>query len=346
MAVLWQSGGVRMTDITLMDKALKITWVPRLISSDACWVDIITSKFTIHPKFLFHGNLKWKDFSKYVKNLPHFWEQVCQYWCETTFVSAANTPQEAIASQLVWLNSNIRVNSQVLFSEELFFIVPNILCFVHATMCFLTVAEWNTTYDCQWTEQDFLKIVHAIPANWTLALFHDVNVAKFMQKNLLDELRVLPSKQAAFVYKHMLSAKLTISTCIAKWKIDLDNEDIQPHWNLAIIHVKKIIPNNLHSIQFKFLHCLYSGNWALTRAGLVSSPACKYCSLDKTFFHMFWDCQEISEFWMSLWAWVCKYIPEEDDFDAMHILFGLFLQYTHILYLLSALAKKEIICAR
>ncbi len=191
-----------------------------------------------------------------------------------------------------------------------------------------------------------MKIVCAIPTNWTLALFYDVNVAKFKWKNLLDELRVLPSKQAAFVYNYLLSAKLTIPACIAKWKIDLDDKDVQPHWNLAIIHVKKIIPNNLHSIQFKFLYHLYSGNWALSRAGLVSSPTCKYCSLDETFFHIFWDCQEISKFWMSLWAQVCKYIPEEDDFDAMCILFGLFPQYIYILCLLSTLAKKEIICTR
>ncbi len=105
---------------------------------------------------------------------------------------------------------------------------------------------------------------------------------------------------------------------------------------------------NVRSIQYKFLHRLYMGNIALFAAGLVTSDGCKYCSLPETFFHIFWECEEIQDFWITLWIRVQKYFPGQDagDLDICQILFGTFISYQPILLLLTVIAKKEIICAR
>ena len=65
LAVPSKSGGINLTDLEIMDKALKIAWLPCLSDSNSAWASIIHGAFTIDLEHLFHGNLHWKDFSKY-----------------------------------------------------------------------------------------------------------------------------------------------------------------------------------------------------------------------------------------------------------------------------------------
>ncbi len=82
-------GGVNLTDLSLMNRALKIAWIPHLLSSNSAWASIVSTQFHLHPHYLFGGNLTWGNFQTYVNcdNLPSFWREVCQFWCDLNYVS-------------------------------------------------------------------------------------------------------------------------------------------------------------------------------------------------------------------------------------------------------------------
>ena len=133
-------------------------------------------------------------------------------------------------------------------------------------------------------------------------MLHNPAIQDFSRETHLDYLLSLPKKHAAQVYHSLLGTRATRPVCIVKWENEFGDpdEDISEIWFAAMESLHQIIPMNIHSIQFKFLHLLYVGNYALFAAGMVDSDECQYCSEPETFLHIFWECPIIQEFWFHL----------------------------------------------
>ncbi len=247
--------------------------------------------------------------------LPLFWQQVLQYWCDFNYCSVAKTPLENISSQGYWLNSCIKINGSVVYSPELFDKANTLKCFFKPGR-FIKVREWNQDFVCIWSDLDFLKIIHAIPHSWVLSMLHNPDIQHYCRKTHFSELITLANKHASHVYQIFLQSKITKPSCISKWEQYLNDTEIDESWFHALILLKKIIPMNIGSIQYKFLHHLYMGNYALHAAGLVASDVCQYCHLPEMFLHMFWDCPLIEDFWFSLWSKVAKFVPESTGYGS------------------------------
>ncbi len=222
-----KSGGTNLTDLEIMDKALKIAWVPRFSVSDAAWASVVQGAFTIDPEHLFRGNLHWKDFSKYiyVDWLQLFWQQVFQYWCDFNYSLVVKTLLENISSQGYWLNSCIKINGSVVYSPELFDKANSLKCFFKPGRL-IKVREWNQEFSCTWSDLDFLKIIQAIPYSWVLSMLHTLDIQRYSREMYFSELVSLPNKHASHIYHTILSTKITQPSCISKWEHDLNNTEI------------------------------------------------------------------------------------------------------------------------
>ena len=122
----------------------------------------------------------------HIRNLPLFWREVCQFWCEFNYSPPAKVDSEHIASQPIWLNSSIRLRGEVAYSPELYPRVREIRAFFK-NGAYVTLGEWNQTYGCTWTPQDYAEILRAIPASWTLSIFHDSHLLDYIRKPLCSQ---------------------------------------------------------------------------------------------------------------------------------------------------------------
>ena len=112
LCVSKESGGLRLWDVNKKEKALKIGWISRIMSTDLfkfCFFDNVRIPEWEHT---FRCNLNRKDAASYCID-NEFWGQVFIAWCEYCFMDPQNLDE--ILGQIIWLNSHIKLNNKPLF---------------------------------------------------------------------------------------------------------------------------------------------------------------------------------------------------------------------------------------
>ena len=71
----YEKGGFKMIDITLKNKAMKMSWLKKCINIEGVWKHYLTSRIPIDLKYLTRCNIKTKDLPfKFPKN--SIWNEV------------------------------------------------------------------------------------------------------------------------------------------------------------------------------------------------------------------------------------------------------------------------------
>ena len=108
-----KEGGLGLVDLTVKDKALKISWIKNL-DEDENFANLAYELInpTLRHK-IWHANLHPKDVNA-VGCKNKFWTNVIQAWAETNFIEDVLYPEH----QIIWLNSHIRQANKPFLWEE------------------------------------------------------------------------------------------------------------------------------------------------------------------------------------------------------------------------------------
>jgi hypothetical protein len=111
----YEDGGYKMTDIVSYIKAIKLNWVSRLLNIKGIWKCHLLQILDIEPEYLLRCNIKYRDlpFKTKLKGLK-LWDEIMKFWCEENYEENIDTI-EKIMNQSLWMNSNIKINKQVIF---------------------------------------------------------------------------------------------------------------------------------------------------------------------------------------------------------------------------------------
>ena len=110
-----ENGDLNMIDFSLMNKALKCTWIRRFrLNENSAWT-VIPNKATLYLvgfSFLSKCYCSSKDIS--IKKLPLFYVRTLQYWFE--FKDMQDNTKPGIKNTIIWNNKDIKIdNNTILF---------------------------------------------------------------------------------------------------------------------------------------------------------------------------------------------------------------------------------------
>ena len=136
----YEEGGLKMTDLGSMIKALRLTWLKRVFSSNkGTWKSYLRYILKDYGGFLlFSCNYNIKDLSI----SSQFYKELIQWWSEFRDMFA----EEKDWRYIIWNNYEIRVNNKPVFMKIMLyseFIVTMIFFLILITFNLLT--EWRET---------------------------------------------------------------------------------------------------------------------------------------------------------------------------------------------------------
>ena len=114
-----ENGDLNMIDFSLMNKALKCTWIRRFrLNENSAWT-VIPNKATLYLggfSFLSKCYCSSKDIS--IKQLPLFYIRTLQYWFE--FKDMQDNTKPGIKNTIIWNNKDIKIDNNTIFFRTWF----------------------------------------------------------------------------------------------------------------------------------------------------------------------------------------------------------------------------------
>jgi hypothetical protein len=326
----YQMGGMRVKNISLFEKSLKLSWIKKYTDEkNSNWKFLVIHQFKILQKMrniFFYCNLSQSDFLKYFceKNANQFWKDTLAIWCEVKFKKPGT--KNGILQQYLFLNSYLRVNNKpILYISWLEAGCFKIQHIFKETGQFLSYEEFQTMYNIE--NVDFLTyygVVHAIPDEWKNTLRQN-NVDSSLTEDYLIEKFKSADKVAKLCYNLFMEKNtFDINILTNKWSADLhtivNTKEMYRQFELIML---SSISNRIRSFQFTFLHRIIRTNTFAHRIGIINSSECTFChNHEESIIHLFWECMYTKIFWQRVIIFVKDTFDININLTARNILFS------------------------
>ena len=153
------TGGIRMTDVTIMFKVLKLAWIPRLMTSDKKNWGIIPNHFFKKMgglNFLLRCNYD----TKYFNDLLVFYKKILQFFNDLRILHVYDQQQDIILLN----NKEILVDGKPIFFSEWFKKgIISIKDLLNENGNFLTFDEFSLKYSCKTNFLQHYQVISATP---------------------------------------------------------------------------------------------------------------------------------------------------------------------------------------
>ena len=299
----YQDGGQKMLDIIEFNKALKISWILKYISSDCkskwkCFFDFHLSK--VGGKLIFLGNLAPKDARK-LNIKDDFIQELIELWADfnyrDSFPSKAN-----FSAGHIWNNSMIRIAGKTIFYKHWANAgVMKINDLMTSDSRIISYSCFKEKFCFSVSFLEFCGVTSAIRSamrSLELSLPEEKT-----SENVLIKLNS-SNKPSQAAYKILITKKCTRpEKSQNKWikdcgLVDVENLDWESIYLLPRICT---LSTKLRNFQFKFLHRRIATNSFLFKIKLSESNLCCFCqSAQETLLHLFWECPITEAFWNSV----------------------------------------------
>ena len=103
-------GGLRLVDLLAKQQMLKVTWITKIEEDPLLRVCAYENLYKDLGKLIWQCNLKRSDVKMLVLDIKNFWAQTLLSWCSINYQEPKTIVD--VMSQILWYNSNIRVNNK------------------------------------------------------------------------------------------------------------------------------------------------------------------------------------------------------------------------------------------
>jgi exonuclease III len=319
----YEDGGYKMTDIVSYIKAIKLNWVSRLLNIKGIWKCYLLQILNIEPEYLLRCNIKYRDlpFKTKLKGLK-LWDEIMKFWCEENYEENIDSI-EKIMNQSIWMNSNIKINKQVIFWKKWFdegfkWIADLIVMDNEGKMRFWTYEEIKDFEIPNFSIMDYNSLISSIPREWK----RQINKGNLEEdeegegeERLIDSI-INQKKPMKYLYKELRNRKTIKPTvAIEKWKRDIETDTEEA--DILNGHGKNhysTINSRLRSFNCNFLNRNLPYNKRLVKMGKKPTELCEHCGETETITHLYWECKERKKLWERL-----KTIYEEITEETMEL---------------------------
>ena len=297
-------GGLGLTNLQRRDWALKMQWVFHCISkfkiANLAYQNLGT---TCLGHNTWQVQLREDNVKKlFVKN---FWSEVLYAWTKVHF----DTPRTCneIISQIIWLNSNIRIkNEPILYKNLVSKGIMRIGDIIDGHREFQTFEQIHTKFGIS-NYLAYHNVVAAIPQRWKDLIKSEFNAEVKVETNVDDELIVKWFNNKLIVasaYFELDQEKIHVLKAVQKWN-ELLADDIQSPDFIQAVKMIYTTTNyvKLRSFQYRLLYHAIITNVHLYHYGIKDSKMCTFCGIEpEAVYHLFIECCEVKK----LWAYICS----------------------------------------
>ena len=289
-------GGIGMLDLSLFDKALKLTWLRRFFINEAKWTEIINEIYPCFKDIKKNGNVFVNQFVGNVDN--PFWKNVMTYYIFFNKHLIIRTKEELQACSFL-CNEHIKIGNRVITNRD--FVDSNVF-FIKQLMTgtrFLTYQEFIQKYNTRVNFLAYNSVKSAVKryvSNTQLP-----NNTKNKAINYQPALNFIMNtvKGASPIY-HLMLEPDNQNKGYQKWhtqtQITLDQ------WLNSFKILKKCTTDTkLRWLQFRILHNILTTNRSVAKFKPEQTPLCQFCkSHSETIHHLLWACIKVKTFWNEL----------------------------------------------
>ena len=324
-------GGLRVPNMEVMAKSLKLAWISRFLKAD-----MLSRKenWKIIPDYFLrkHGGLNFLLRCNYDKKLinqidiPAFYKQLLLYFLELKNLYGYSNGQEFI----LFNNKEIRIENKTIFLKSWFeneiLTIQDIL---NENGKFLSFNEFKQNYNVNCNFLIYFQVINAIPK-------HLLEKAKNAQLNknyfqsdgsnfnfqlsssISIDLTKMKNKDYYWLFMKKSIQKITGTS---KWERELSSNDI--HWKDYFKQLKCICKENkLKEFYFKLVHRILVSKKELHLYGITANPNCTFCGQPDSIGHTFIECPNSKQFFNE----VLQYFNQENvtsySLSVEELLFG------------------------
>ena len=310
-------GGLRVPNMEVMAKSLKLAWISRFLKAD-----MLSRKenWKIIPDYFLrkHGGLNFLLRCNYDKKLinqidiPAFYKQLLLYFLELKNLYGYSNGQEFI----LFNNKEIRIENKTIFLKSWFeneiLTIQDIL---NENGKFLSFNEFKQNYNVNCNFLIYFQVINAIPK-------HLLEKAKNAQLNknyfqsdgsnfnfqlsssISIDLTKMKNKDYYWLFMKKSIQKITGTS---KWERELSSNDI--HWKDYFKQLKCICKENkLKEFYFKLVHRILVSKKELHLYGITANPNCTFCGQPDSIGHTFIECPNSKQFFNE----VLQYFNQEN----------------------------------
>ena len=317
-----EEGGLKMPDIQTMIKAIKISWVKRLVSK--------TNNFSLVAKqvaqtdsfgtlFSYNTNIKYID-----NKIPSFYKQIMEYWLELYSTNPTN-PND-ILNEILWFNKNIIVGDKPLYYKKWAENgIKTIKDITNKDGFLLNTNELSQKLNFVMPTMKWNSLISAIPQHWKKSIrFYKgyeepLNNLHLRINNINKPIEDLFCKDFYWEFIRKRSCK---PAGAEKWEdiyyfIDFDWKYI---YSLPY-HVAR--ETHLQSLQYQILNRFIPCKYALKLWNKEDSELCDVCNTSDTIEHFFVKCNKVVPFWNSFNQWFSRVTETQITLGTFDIIFGI-----------------------
>jgi hypothetical protein len=331
-----ENGGLNLTDLELHIKALRLSWIPRLLDEkEGPWISYLKYNLKEYGGcFLFRCNYDVNDLDL---NLSKFYLQLLRWWADfRCSFSDLNYSQNVI-----WNNKDIRINNKPVFYKTYFdkgitylndlqFDVDNVRSYESFKQKGL-----NTNF-LNWTALRSSIINMKSKNCCSLPTAGNLDPMNFDYKAKSFNAYTAKCKQ---FYSMMISSKARTPNGFKKLTADFELSNAQEVFSIPYLVASETY---VWSFQYRVLNFILFTNDKLLKIGLSDSDKCSFCgTYTEDLYHLFFNCSFVQAFWNIFTVWWFDLSGEYLTLTLKDIMIGL-LQRNDLLNYLIILGKLTI----
>ena len=289
-----EQGGLGMIDIVLFDKALKLTWIRRLLTCSSKWKELICLLYPKLENIQFFGDQFIKGLGMEIKNT--FWNNILTFLYEFHSKFQIMTFEDLSASCFQY-NKNFKVGGSVISNGIL---IENNIFFIHQLMeekVLMNYEQFTQKYNIQLNYLTFYSIIRCIEKSIDFNTLEETGRTLKNQQTLSV---ILKSKKGSSDIYNIFLNYSNKSKGKNKWKtlLGLEEDD----WAGSFPFLKYTVKDTkLRWLQFRILHHTLTTNRSVAKFKENQTELCTFCNeRSETIQHLFWHCSFVREFWEKL----------------------------------------------
>ena len=317
----YADGGLRMTEIGTFIKALKLTWLRRILLNINKYSEFLNTEYLFIYECLQYGGKYFNVNNVNIKN--EFWKDVILSL--NTFIENVKPDSwKELLTIPLWYNHSIKVGGNVIFYrswKNKGIITINDLLDPNGEI--LSYADFQRKYQLPTNFLVYEGIVRSIKD-----YIFSFNFAPFIyrQDNPIlpyPLLHILKHKKGCRNIYDKFNIKDTQPKSVMKWRIELDNEEHFQWKKVFNLPFKVTKDVSLRWLQVRINHRILGLKHYLHKLNLAESDKCTFCNqTSETIKHIFWECEHTEYFWDGFKLMLQDNCELVVNFDAENIIFG------------------------
>lgn len=314
-----EDGGMNLIDLQTKNKALKASWVARIIKNDqSVFSELVYANLPIKQAWIWECNITSQSLYKLFPS--NLWIQIWASWADFSFTKPDG--RDSVMLQVLWYNEEIYKNNQPWISNDLMLagIIRLQDIVDENTDQLLNYPQACQRFNQRLNVMHYNALLQSIPRHWKQLL----HIYIPLEPTLIDFIHKKP-KMASFLYHKARNKFIDHDGCREAWRFDLGIPVTIDEWNQVITNVHKIsTQTELTLLQYRIIHRILTTNNLRHKWDSRVGPQCQFCDNSiETVIHLMCECVHVAPIWKFVQKWLRKLLRDVDlELDNRTILFN------------------------